>query len=121
MKRKYENFLYDIIENIEIIRSFTEGINFEEFKSDIKTVYSVTRALEIIGEASGQIPIDIKNKYPQIFWKEIKGLRDKAIHKYWGVDLEIEWDVIVNQLDLLEKQIREIIEKEVELDESRFT
>lgn len=112
MKREYNLFLTDILENIEIIFSFTKGLSFENFKKDEKTIYAVTRALEIIGEATAQIPDEIKNKYPQIQWKKIKGFRDKVVHKYWGVDLEIEWDIIVNELDKFRIQIKDIIKKE---------
>lgn len=112
MKREFDIFLKDIIDNINMIESFTKGMDFEDFKTDLKTIYSVTRALEIIGEATSQIPIEIREKYPKVNWKEIKGFRDKVIHKYWGVDLDIEWNVISEELVILEKQINEILEKE---------
>ena len=111
MERKFKIFLNDIIENIEIIELFTEDLTFEEFKSDIKTIYAVTRALEIIGEASNQIPLEIREKYSKIEWKQIIGFRNKIIHKYWGVDLEIEWDVITTELDKLKKEIKFILSK----------
>jgi len=112
MKREFKIFLQDILNEIFRIKKFTKNLDFKNFKSDEKTIYAVTRSLEIIGEATSQIPIEIRKKYSNINWKEIKGFRDKIVHKYWGVDLEIEWDIIVNELDILKKQIKQIIEKE---------
>jgi uncharacterized protein with HEPN domain len=109
MKREYKLFLEDIIVNIDLIKIFTEDMDFETFINDLKTIYSVTRALEIIGEAVGQIPVEIKKEFPIVKWKEIRGFRDKIIHRYWGVDLEIEWNIIKEELDMLKKQIKDIL------------
>ncbi len=109
--REYKLFLEDIVNNIKIIKTFTEGMDFDDFKKDLKTIYSVTRALEIIGEATAQIPKSIREKHNTISWKEIKGFRDKIVHKYWGVDLEIEWNIIEEELDKLEKEINLILKK----------
>ena len=112
MKREYKLFLKDIIENFDIIELFTEDMTFEDFKSDLKTIYSVTRALEIIGEACGQVNEEIREKYSNIQWAEIRGFRDKVIHKYWGVDLEIEWSVVKDKLSELKIQINHILDNE---------
>lgn len=106
MKREYKLFLKDILENIEKINCFVEGLDFEHFKNDEKTIYAVVRSLEIIGEAVACIPDNIKEKYEDIPWKDIKNFRNKVVHKYWGVDLEIVWDIIENELESLAKNLK---------------
>ena len=73
-----------------------------------KTTYAVVRGLEIIGEASKNIPKDIKENYPDIPWKEIAGMRDKIAHEYFGVDLKIVWQTIQEDLPFYEKTINRI-------------
>ena len=86
-KRDVRLFLYDILEAISKIENYTKGMSYDEFIHDEKTIDAVIRNLEIIGEAAKNIPEDAKNKYPEIPWKEIAGMRDKLIHAYFGVKL----------------------------------
>ena len=67
---------------------FVRDMSYEEFVKDTKTVYAVIRAIEIIGEAVKNIPEDVRNKYPEIPWRAMAGMRDKVIHAYFGVKLE---------------------------------
>ena len=69
------------------------------------------RNLEVIGEAIKQVPNDVRSKYTQIEWRRIAGLRDILIHQYFGVDVEIIWDIVQNKLPVLETQIMQIIEE----------
>jgi len=87
MSHKFEIFLNDILKQIKLIRKFTLNLNFEEFKNDEKTIYAVTRSLEVIGEASSNIPKEISNKYSNVPWKEIKDMRNIIVHQYWGIDI----------------------------------
>ena len=112
-KRDAILFLYDILEAIAKIESYTEGMNYDEFIHDEKTIDAVIRNLEIIGEAAKNIPEDIKNEYPEIPWKAIAGMRDKLIHSYFGVSLPIVWETIKNDLPILKCQIERIL-KELE-------
>ncbi|MFW5704511.1 MAG: DUF86 domain-containing protein [Nanoarchaeota archaeon] len=112
MQRRYELYIKDILEQINVIKEFTESFSFEEFKNDKKTIYAVTRALEIIGEAASNIPEEIRKKYNEIPWQVIRKFRNVIVHKYWGVEIDVEWDIIKEKLDILEKQIKEILEKE---------
>ena len=107
-------FLNDILENILDIKSFIKNYSYEDFLNDKKTVNAVTRSFEIIGEAVSNIPEEIKIKYVHIPWKDIKNFRNVIIHQYWAVDYEAEWSIIKTRLDILEKQIKEIIKKENE-------
>ena len=112
MSRKYDLYLKDIIEQIQIIKEFTLDFDFEEFKNDRKTVYAVTRSLEIIGEAASNVSDDIRGKYTNVPWKVIRKFRNVIVHKYWGVEIDVEWNIVKDKLDELEKQIKQIIENE---------
>lgn len=108
MSRDYKVYLDDIIEAMERVRDYTTGISFENFLNDRKTVDAVNRNLAIIGEAANRIPNEIKDKYQDIDWYGIIGLRNILIHDYFRVDLEIIWDIIENKLSLLENQVKEM-------------
>jgi uncharacterized protein with HEPN domain len=111
--RIYTMYLQDMLTGIERISQYIEGFNFRQFKQDYKTVDAVIRNFEIIGEASKNLPEEIKSKYPEVPWAEMYLLRNKVSHEYFGVDYEIIWDVAVNYLDENRKQIEKIL-KEVE-------
>lgn len=112
MKRQFNEFLDDIIIEIDFIKKTTKDLDFEDFKNDEIKVRAITRSFEIIGEASSYLPKKIKDKYKEVPWILMKNLRNILIHQYWGVDIEIEWNLIKDELKNLEKQIKEIIEKE---------
>lgn len=98
MKRNYLDYVDDIINSIDEIAEFIKGIGFETFKTDKKTIKAIIRDLEIIGEAAAKIPVDIQDKYPDIPWKRMIGMRNKLIHEYFGVDLEIVWVVCTEEI-----------------------
>jgi len=107
MNKKYTLFLNDIKNAIISIESFVEGMNFEQFINDDKTSSAVIRKFEIIGEATKNIPENIREKYSQIPWKEIAGMRDKLIHAYSEVDLKLVWMTIKQRIP----ELKTIIEK----------
>lgn len=80
------------------------------FCRDKKTINAVIRSLEIIGEATKKIPQEFRNQYPDIPWKKMTGMRDKLIHDYFGVDLEMIWLVITENLPYLEPNIKQLVE-----------
>lgn len=106
--RDYKLYLDDISEAIKRIERYTKGYTFERLKKDNLVVDGVVRNLEIIGEAAKNIPDDIKNKYADIEWKKISGLRDILAHEYFGIDLTILWDIIKNKLPELKERISNI-------------
>jgi uncharacterized protein with HEPN domain len=91
-------FLRDILNAITDIQQFVDQIDYETFTKDKKTNQAVVRSLEIIGEAMKHVPPAFRAKYQQIPWKEYSGLRDKLSHDYFGIDLEIVWDTISEEL-----------------------
>jgi len=104
-KRGDFEFLSDIDEAIERIESYTLGMNYQVFLKDIKTQDAVIRNLEIIGEAVKNLSKRLKEKYKDIDWKNIAGMRDKIIHFYFGVNWEIVWDVIQKRLPDIKQRI----------------
>jgi uncharacterized protein with HEPN domain len=107
--REYKLYLVDIISAMESIESFVEGLSFEEFQRDDKTASAVTRKFEIIGEASRNIPEEIKKKHPEVSWKEMAGMRDRLIHAYFGVDYNLVWITIKNRLPIAKQMIRNVL------------
>jgi len=102
-KRDPTLFLYDILECIEKIEKYVSGMTYEDFENDERTVDAVIRNLEIIGEAARNIPDEFRNKYSDIPWRRIVGLRNVVIHEYFGVDLENIWEIIVNDFTEFKK------------------
>jgi len=107
--RSYLMYLEDIQLAMGRIAEYIEGFSFIKFKQDCKTVDAVIRNFEIIGEASKNLPDDLKKKYANIPWIEMYLLRNKVSHEYFGVDYEIIWDVAVNYLPENKELIDEII------------
>ena len=91
MKRAYIDYLQDMLDNAKRAGRFTAGMDFGSFSKDDKTVYAVIRAVEIIGEAARNVPQDVRSKYPQIPWRDVAGMRDKLIHQYFGINMEVVW------------------------------
>lgn len=86
-------------------------MTFKQFIEDEKTSFAVIRALEIIGEATKNIPENIKETHPDVPWKEMAGIRDKLIHDYFGVDLEVVWNTATEDLLDLNEKINDLITK----------
>jgi len=107
MRRICRDYVADILAAAQEVEEFTRGMNYETFSKDKKTINAVIRSLEIIGEAAKRIPEEIRQQYDAIPWKRISGMRDKLIHEYSGVDLEIVWAAINKEIP----SVRPIIEK----------
>ena len=108
MKRSLKLFVYDIAESIKDIKSFLKGVSKKYFFKDKLRQNAVIRGLEIIGESTKNIPDSFREKYPEVQWRRIAGLRDIIIHAYFEIDLDTTWEIINKDLPLLEKQINEI-------------
>jgi uncharacterized protein with HEPN domain len=84
-------------------------MSFEDFKRDKKTIYAVVRGIEVMGEAAKKIPKTLKDKYREIPWKKMAGMRDKLIHEYFGVDVEILWETIKDDLPSIKPLVQELL------------
>jgi uncharacterized protein with HEPN domain len=104
-ERTILDYLEDISNAISDIRSFVYEMSVDAFMADKKTVNAVVRSLEVIGEATGKIPKDIRMRYPEVPWDEIIRMRNRLIHEYFGVDLDIVWQTIQDDLAPLETAI----------------
>lgn len=99
-----------MLEAVDHIYGFIGGMNYHDFMQDNKTSSAVLHKLEIIGEAAKHIPQEIKDQANKIPWKDIAGMRDKIIHFYFGVDYEIVWQVIKNDLPGLKQDLIQLNE-----------
>ena len=105
-------FLHDIKESIGRIEVYIVKTNYEEFLQDIKTQDAIIRNLEIIGEATKKISNDFKENDSQIPWKELAKMRDRLIHHYFGVNYDIVWVIVKEELPEIITQIEEILNRE---------
>ena len=105
-------FLTHILEAIEHIQDFTKGQTKSSFLDSEMMQAAVIQKLEIIGEATKNVRVSIRRKYPKVPWIDMAGMRDKLIHHYFGVDLKIVWNVVKKELPPLKKTIKGIIEAE---------
>jgi len=108
MKRNVNLFLQDILERISLIENSTKDISKSTFLSNSLVSDATIRRLEIIGEAVKNIPVNFRKKYLNVPWKKVSGLRDIITHGYFGIDLEIVWDIIKFDLPPFKEQIKKI-------------
>ena len=107
-KRDPTLLLEDVTISIEKIERYMDSLTMNGFKADEKTVDAVVRNLEIIGEAVRQIPSEFKEKHSNVSWNQIAGLRNRIVHDYFGLDLEMIWHIVTSDLPELKKKIGEI-------------
>lgn len=111
-KREYVDYLRDILDAIDKAEQFTEGMSLSAFEADDKTVFSVIRALEIIGEATKKLPASLTGRHPEIPWREIAGMRDKVVHDYFGVNIRRVFETIRRDLPSLRQSIAHMLRDE---------
>jgi uncharacterized protein with HEPN domain len=116
MRRNILLYIKDILQNMEDAEMFISGQTYDDFVLDKKTVNAVIRSIEVIGEAAKNIPEGIREKYPTIPWKEMAGMRDKVIHFYFGVDLELVWISVKESIPSIRPLLEDILQ-ELESDE----
>ena len=112
MSRSPVEYLRHILDETIYLGSQTVGLSKVQFVQDETLKRAFVRSIEIIGEASKQVPDGIRKKYPKIQWRAIAGMRDKLIHAYFGIDYDIVWDVVVNKIPELQQEIKAILDTE---------
>lgn len=111
MKREYEDYLRDMLENAEKALSFVQGLDYNGFCKDDKALYAVIRALEIIGEAARQIPEKVRENNPETHWREIAGMRNKLTHEYFGVNTKVVWRTVHEDLPVIIPALRKMLDE----------
>ncbi|HSA96887.1 MAG TPA: DUF86 domain-containing protein [Acidobacteriota bacterium] len=110
MLRDPRVYLEDILEAVRRIAAYTEGMDFVAFAKSPMAIDAVVRNLEVLGEAAGRLPEELRAGAPEIEWRKIIALRDVLAHEYFGIHTKIVWDVVVEKLEPLEAACRKILE-----------
>jgi len=110
--RNWKMRIGDILECIDRIQRYIHGMDFNQFRDDEKTLDSVLRNLEIIGEASKHVPREVKKRHPGLPWLEMNAMRNIVIHEYHGVNHSIIWQTITEDLPALVPQLKKILEEQ---------
>lgn len=110
-KRRDVDLLNDISESVERINKYIQDFSYADFLKDIKTQDAIIRNIEVIGEAVKALSIEIKDKNPDVPWKKISGMRDKLIHDYFGVNIDIVWTIITVEIPKFSLSINNILKK----------
>jgi uncharacterized protein with HEPN domain len=99
----------DILDAMDKAEILVQGYSFEQFEADFRTNFAVVRALEIIGEATKRLPMDLREEYPEVPWKEMAGTRDRIIHGYDNVNLRLVWDTVTQRIPAVRPLIQRIM------------
>ena len=105
MSPSSSDYLRHILDETNYLITTSQGLNKKDFINDQTLKRAWVRSLEIIGEAVKQLPPNFRTDYPEIEWRKIAGMRDKLIHNYFGVDYDIVWDAVINEIPHLEQKI----------------
>ncbi|MBI4651651.1 DUF86 domain-containing protein [Candidatus Desantisbacteria bacterium] len=105
-------YLLHILDETKYILSQTKVLTKEDFMQNETLQRAFVRSIEIIGEATKNTPDNLKQKHPYIEWRAMAGMRDILIHDYFGIDYDIVWDVVINKIPSLHKEIEKIIQEE---------
>jgi uncharacterized protein with HEPN domain len=111
-KRDILDYLTDIMDAIDAAHSFVVDMDATQFRVDRRTVYAITHALEIVGEAAKRIPDPVRVRYPAVPWRLMAGMRDRLIHGYDTVDLDVLWKTVTEDLPTTRPLIAEVIRQE---------
>lgn len=118
MKREYGDYIEDVIDAMSKAENFIGNMTKEDFLNDEKTIFATVRALEVIGEAVKNIPVSIRKRYPEIPWRDMAGMRNKLIHEYFGVKLELVWKTSKQKIPTLKPIFQKMLQDIEKGDES---
>ena len=110
MNRSHLDYVRDILDDMEKVQTFTAGIEYTDFVRDDKTSFAAARALEIIGEATKNVPDGIRVRFPDGPWRDMAGMRDILSHAYFGVDLEVVWKTATERVPQMAPEVRRALD-----------
>jgi uncharacterized protein with HEPN domain len=109
MSDEFLDYVEDKLDAMGKAELLLEGVTYAQFEADFRINFAVVRALEIVGEAAKRLPLNLRERYPNIPWRVMAGMRDRIIHGYDVVDLQIVWDVVKRDIPQIKPQIRKIL------------
>ena len=114
MSRSSLEYVRHILDEVIYLEGRAEGLSKGEFMQDETLRRAFVRSLEVIGEATKNISMELRQKHGHIDWRAMAGMRDRLIHRYFGIDYDLVWDVVTNKVPILHREIQQIIENERE-------
>jgi len=112
MSRSSLEYLRHILDEVIYLEGRAEGLSKDEFMQNETLKRAFVRSLEVIGEATKNIPMSLRQKYSHIDWRAMAGMRDRLIHRYFGIDYDLVWDVVINKMPILHQEVQQITQKE---------
>jgi uncharacterized protein with HEPN domain len=109
MSNEFLDYVEDILDAMDKAEILLDGVAYTQFAADFRINYAVIRALEIMGEATKRLPLELRHQYPTIPWRGMAGMRDRIIHGYDVIDLEIVWEVVKTDIPAIKPQIQQIL------------
>lgn len=108
-RREYSDFLHDMLDAADKAKRIAQGVDLHTFLDDEEKGLAATRALEIIGEAARRLPKSLRDRHPEVPWADIIAMRNKVVHEYFGVDLEVVWRTVQDDLPALREAVARIV------------
>lgn len=107
--RRGEDYLSDNLEAMQRIMTYTGDLSYQQFTSNIMAQGATIRNLQVIGDATKKLSLTLRGSFPDIRWREMAGMRDKIVHEYFGINLEVVWEVARKDLPAVSNQIEDIL------------
>ena len=111
MKRTQRQYLVDILEAMNAAERFVEGKEMEDLEDDLQLQWALERAFTIIGEAVNKIDPGLRDQYPDVPWRNIIGMRNRLVHGYWAVKLEVVWEAIHRDFPAARPQLQRVLDE----------